>query len=57
MIEYQAQGPSAELAINSAEHYKPLLYVLGATRPGESVRFFAEKVTLGSISMRAFIIG
>jgi 4,5-DOPA dioxygenase extradiol len=57
LIGYQAQGSSAALAINSAEHYKPLLYVLGATRPGESVRFFVEKVTLGSISMRSFIIG
>ena len=54
LIGYQTQGPSAALAINSAEHYKPLLYVLGAIRPGESVHFFAEKVTLGSISMRSF---
>src|SRR5271157_4870591 len=54
LIGYQTQGPSAALAINSAEHYKPLLYVLGAIRPGESVHFFAERVTLGSISMRSF---
>jgi len=57
LIRYQAQGPLAALAINSAEHYKPLLYVLGAARPGESVHFFVEKVTLGSISMRSFKVG
>jgi 4,5-DOPA dioxygenase extradiol len=57
LIGFHAQGSSAALAINSAEHYKPLLYILGATRPGESVHFFAEKVTLGSISMRSFIVG
>jgi 4,5-DOPA dioxygenase extradiol len=57
LIGYQSHGPAAALAINSAEHYKPLLYALGAIRPGESVHFFAEKVTLGSISMRSFRVG
>jgi 4,5-DOPA dioxygenase extradiol len=57
IIQYQKQGQQAELAINSAEHYKPLLYVLGAREPGEPVSFFAEKVTLGSISMRSMRIG
>jgi 4,5-DOPA dioxygenase extradiol len=57
IIEYHKQGQQAALAINSAEHYKPLLYVLGAREPGEPVSFFAEKVTLGSISMRSMRIG
>ena len=56
-IQYQKQGQQAALAINSAEHYKPLLYVLGARDAGEAVSFFAEKVTLGSISMRSMRIG
>jgi 4,5-DOPA dioxygenase extradiol len=45
------------LAVNSAEHYEPLLYVLALQEPGEPVSFFAEKVTLGSISMRSLRIG
>ena len=57
IIQYQQHGREAALAINSAEHYKPLLYVLGAKEPGEAVSFFAEKVTLGSISMRSLRIG
>lgn len=57
IIHYENQGSSAELAINSAEHFKPLLYVLGAKVEGEPVRFFAEKVWGGSISMRALRIG
>jgi 4,5-DOPA dioxygenase extradiol len=57
IIQYQQHGREAALAVNSAEHYKPLLYVLGATEPGEAVSFFAEKVTLGSISMRSLRIG
>jgi 4,5-DOPA dioxygenase extradiol len=57
IIQYHKQGQQAVLAINSAEHYKPLLYVLGAMQPGEAVGFFAEKITLGSISMRSMRIG
>jgi len=34
----------------------PLLYVLGTQEKGERVRFFTEKVTLNSISMRSLRI-
>jgi len=57
IIQYDKQGGEAALAINSAEHYKPLLYVLGAKEPGEPVSFFAEKVWGGSLSMRCVLIG
>jgi len=57
LIEYQKHGRAAELAINSAEHYLPLLYTLGLNDLGEPVNFFAEKVTMGSISMRSIKLG
>jgi len=57
VIQYEKQGREAALAINSAEHYKPLLYALGAKEPGEPVSFFAEKVWGGSVSMRSIRIG
>lgn len=57
LIQYHKQGREAALSINSAEHYKPLLYVLGAQDSGEPVRFFAEKVWGGSVSMRSVRIG
>jgi 4,5-DOPA dioxygenase extradiol len=57
IIQYQEQGRSAELAINSAEHFKPLLYVLGAKETSEPVRFFTEKIWGGSLSMRSVWIG
>jgi 4,5-DOPA dioxygenase extradiol len=57
IIHYEKQGRISELAINSAEHYKPLLYVLGAKETGEPIRFFAEKVWGGSLSMRSIWIG
>lgn len=57
IIQYHKQGREAALSINSAEHYKPLLYVLGAQDQGEPVSFFAEKVWGGSVSMRSVRIG
>jgi len=57
IIQYHKQGREATLSINSAEHYKPLLYVLGAQDKGEPVSFFAEKVWGGSVSMRSVRIG
>jgi 4,5-DOPA dioxygenase extradiol len=57
IIHYEKQGSSAELAINSAEHYKPLLYILGAKVEGEPISFFVEKVWGGSLSMRALRLG
>jgi 4,5-DOPA dioxygenase extradiol len=57
LIQYHKQGRVAALSINSAEHYKPLLYVLGALEPGEMVNFFTEKVWGGSVSMRSVRIG
>jgi 4,5-DOPA dioxygenase extradiol len=57
IIQYHKQGNAAALAINSAEHYKPLLYTLSAGDPSEPIHFFADKVTMGSISMRAVQVG
>lgn len=57
IIHYEKQGRSAALSTNSAEHYLPLLYVLGAQQKGEPVSFFNEKVWGGSLSMRCVRIG
>ncbi len=57
LIHYEGQGRAAELAINSAEHYLPLLYVLGAGQPGEPISFFNDQIFAGSLSMRCVRIG
>jgi 4,5-DOPA dioxygenase extradiol len=57
LIAYEKQGQEAALAINSAEHYLPLLYTLGVKDEGEPISFFADKVTYGAISMRSVRIG
>jgi aromatic ring-opening dioxygenase catalytic subunit (LigB family) len=38
------------------EHYLPLLYILPLQEKNEPVRFFADRVTMGSLSMRSLWI-
>ncbi len=45
------------MAIPTAEHYLPLLYVLGASDADEPVSFPFEMIQNGSISMRAVRVG
>ncbi|ALL14409.1 4,5-DOPA dioxygenase extradiol [Caulobacter henricii] len=56
LIDWQGLGPDAEIAINSAEHYLPLLYVLGAQGPDDPVSFFTDDV-FAAISMTGVKFG
>ena len=56
LIDYAGLGEDAAQAINSAEHYLPLLYVLGAQAPGEPVAFFNDDV-FAAISMTSLAVG
>ena len=57
IVHFEKQGRAAAFAVNSSEHYLPLLYVLGASESGESVKFYNEEVWAGSISMRCVQVG
>jgi 4,5-DOPA dioxygenase extradiol len=57
LIKFQDQGNAAALSINSAEHYLPLLYILGLRLPDDDLQFYCEKVTYGSLSMRCVKFG
>jgi 4,5-DOPA dioxygenase extradiol len=57
IINYPDLGQAARLAIPTNEHFLPLLYILAQQEQDEDVRFFAEQVTLGSLSMRSVQIG
>jgi 4,5-DOPA dioxygenase extradiol len=57
IIRWKEQGRDAQLSVNSAEHYKPLLYVLGLQRKEEPVSFFASSLLAGALSMRCVRIG
>ncbi len=57
VVHYEKHGAPAELAVNSAEHYLPLLYVLGAGYADDPVLFLNERVIMGAISMRSVKLG
>jgi len=57
IIHYEKYGKPAMLAVNSAEHYLPLLYILGLKDKDEPISFFADKLWGGSLSMRCVRFG
>ena len=57
IINYPDLGNSAQLSVPTNEHFLPLLYILAMQDKKEVIHFFAETVTLGSISMRSLRIG
>jgi 4,5-DOPA dioxygenase extradiol len=57
LIDYTALGSDALLSVPTPEHYLPLLYVMGASFPGERVSFPAEGIDGGSVSMLAVRFG
>jgi 4,5-DOPA dioxygenase extradiol len=57
LIHYERFGEGARLSVPTAEHYLPLLYVLGAGTADEPVRVLLDGVTMGSISMLSVCAG
>jgi len=57
LMDYPHLHPKMLLAVPTAEHYLPLLYILALQESTDSVSFFNETVTLGSMSMRGVQIG
>lgn len=51
LIDYEALGPDAALAIPTPDHYLPFLYVLGLRSAAEPVSFPVAGIAGGSISM------
>jgi 4,5-DOPA dioxygenase extradiol len=56
IVNYQTLGQAARLAIPTNEHYLPLLYSLSLQEKNEQVKFFVDRVTMGSLSMRSLWI-
>jgi 4,5-DOPA dioxygenase extradiol len=57
LVAYESLGQDALLSVPTPDHYLPLLYVLGAHRPGEAVTFPVEGIDGGSISMLSVRLG
>jgi len=55
IIHYENAGESSRYAVPTNEHYLPLLYTYSLSRKSEKPEFFAEGITLGSLSMRSVI--
>ncbi len=57
LIHYQNLGEAAHLSIPTAEHYLPLLYVLGSAHENDPVSFPVEGIEGGSLSMLSVQLG
>ncbi len=56
VIEFAKLGRDAELAAPTSEHFWPLLYVLGARRPGDRARFVNDRIEYGSLGMTCVVL-
>jgi 4,5-DOPA dioxygenase extradiol len=57
VVGYAALGPDAQLSAPTPDHFWPLLYVLGARRPGEAAGFMTDHIEHGSLSMTGVVLG
>ena len=57
LVDYHLLGEPAALSVPTPEHYLPLLYVLGASLPGERVSFPVQGMDGGSVSMLGVQVG
>lgn len=55
LVNYNELGSEANLAIPTTDHYIPMLYILGLRIKRDEIKFFNDKIVLGSISMTSFI--
>ena len=56
LTDFASDDTAAAMAINSAEHYLPLLYIAGARLPGDDVTIFNDTID-GALSMTSVILG
>ena len=56
LTQFATDDEAASLAINSGEHYLPLLTVAGARLPGDEVAIFNDTID-GALSMTSALIG
>ena len=56
LTQFAADDEAASAAINSAEHYLPLLYAVGARLPGDATAVFSDTID-GALSMTSYLIG
>jgi 4,5-DOPA dioxygenase extradiol len=55
VIDFAKLGADAQRAAPTPEHFWPLLYVLGARRPGDNVRLVNDRIEHGSLGMTSVV--
>jgi len=55
LCDYTRWGPEARLAVPSLDHFCPLLYVLGAREPSDSMRFETDFIVHKALSMTSVV--
>jgi 4,5-DOPA dioxygenase extradiol len=56
LIQFRQQGKSFDLSIPTAEHFLPLLYVLGVQEASDEVILFNDKALAGSLTMTSVLL-
>jgi 4,5-DOPA dioxygenase extradiol len=56
VVGFAALGQDAQLSQPTPDHFWPLLYVLGARRPGEPAQFITDYIEHGSLSMTGVVL-
>lgn len=56
VIAFEALGQDARLSAPTPEHFWPLLYVLGARRPGDRVSLINDRIEHGSLGMTSVVL-
>ncbi|HRZ98187.1 MAG TPA: 4,5-DOPA dioxygenase extradiol [Paludibacter sp.] len=56
LIDFRNQNSAFQKSVPTAEHYIPLLYALGLQSKTDSIRFFNDKIVMGSLSMTGLLI-
>ncbi|MDP4271308.1 MAG: 4,5-DOPA dioxygenase extradiol [Bacteroidota bacterium] len=57
LIDYTSLGNDVKMAIPTAEHFLPLLYILGLKKENEELSFFNDKAVYGSLTMTSVRVG
>lgn len=55
LLEFEKLGKLAQMAHPTADHFFPLMYILGLRRNEDQLSFFNETFDMGSISMRGVL--
>ncbi len=56
VIAFARLGEDAQRSAPTPEHFWPLLYVLGARRPGDQVRLVNDRIEHGSLAMTSLVL-